>query len=246
MFVSEPELVPYQGLQTLPVQSLLVLAPHPDDEVFGCGGLQVVARRQGWACHVVVVSDGGAGGDAATREAESIAAARVLGGEPGVSSIEFWRQPDRGVNPGGPLTERIVRSAAVQSADWVIAPSPFEVHPDHRAVCRASIEAVRALQGQGRATRLLFCEIGQPLLANVLVDITGVVDIKVQASQCFQSQLAQQDYHHHVNGLNRQRSYTLGPSVTHAEAFWLVDSKDLAGGVEGVMAGIVQALARRM
>lgn len=242
----EHELIPYRAWSDWTVRSLLVLAPHPDDEVFGCGGLLLLARRQGWRCHVVVVSDGAAGGDMAMREAESLAAARVLGGDEGARSIEFWRQPDRGVLPGAPLTERIVRAAAVHAADWVVAPSPLEVHPDHRAVCRAAIDAVASLQAQGRATRLVFCEIGQPLIANALVDITEVARLKALASQCFASQLTQQDYHQHVEGLNRQRSYTLGPTVTHAEAFWIVDPQDLKGGADGVLAGIARAMHRRL
>jgi LmbE family N-acetylglucosaminyl deacetylase len=215
---SEQELVPYGALSTLGIRSLLVLAPHPDDEVFGCGGLLALAAEQGVSVHVVVVSDGGAGGHAATREQECRAAAEVLGylaGAPG--SLRFWALPDRGVVPDDALVQRVRALCLETGADWLLAPSPFEVHPDHLAVCQAATQAVA-----GTAARLVYYEVGQALMANLLVDVTPVMARKHAAMRAFVSQLAQQDYGEHIAALNRYRSYTLGPDVTHAEAYWLV------------------------
>ena len=69
---------------------LLVFAPHPDDEILGCAGLMQRLVREGLAVHVVVVTDGAAGGIAAIREQECAAGLACLG----VNSFEFWRFPD--------------------------------------------------------------------------------------------------------------------------------------------------------
>lgn len=212
----EHELVPYGAVSTLDVRSLLVLAPHPDDEVFGCGGLLALAAQQGVAVHVAVVSDGGAGGDAAAREQECRDAAQALGYLAGPGSLRFWARPDRGVVPDADLVQRMRALCVETAADWLLAPSPFEVHPDHLAVCRAATEAVA-----GTAARLVYYEVGQALMANLLVDVTSVMPRKHAAMRAFSSQLAQQDYGEHIAALNRYRSYTLGPGVTHAEAYWL-------------------------
>ena len=60
MMRSEQEVIPYTAgrLEGSPV---LVLAPHPDDEVFGCGGALVQAVRNGTPVRVVVLTDGEAG-----------------------------------------------------------------------------------------------------------------------------------------------------------------------------------------
>ena len=66
MMRSEQDLIPYTAgrLEGSPV---LVLAPHPDDEVFGCGGALVQAAKNGIPVRVVVLTDGEAQGEAETR-----------------------------------------------------------------------------------------------------------------------------------------------------------------------------------
>ena len=71
----EASIYPYTALDVSSVRSLLVFAPHPDDEVFGCGGLIALALDAGARVNVVVVSDGGKGGDPTVRELESRRAA---------------------------------------------------------------------------------------------------------------------------------------------------------------------------
>ncbi|MBD3855728.1 MAG: PIG-L family deacetylase, partial [Acidobacteria bacterium] len=75
---SEGDLIPYSPgrLEGSPV---LVLAPHPDDEVFGCGGAIVQLLGAGAEVRSVVLTDGGAQGDANTRRAEALEASARLG-----------------------------------------------------------------------------------------------------------------------------------------------------------------------
>ena len=242
----EHEFVPYAPLAPHDLRPLLVVAPHPDDEVFGCGGLLSLATRHGIAVHVVIVTDGALAGAAAEREAESLAAAQVWGGASARHSIEFWRVPDRGVKSDAPLRARLATVIESSAAQWVIAPSPFEVHPDHRAVCRVAIDAAQERQAEGQDVQLVFCEIGQPLLPNALVDITSVAECKAGAMRCFASQLAVQAYGDQVTGMNRYRSYTLGPNVTHAEAYRFVPPQVLRGGADAVMAELCESLRRRL
>ncbi|MCH5376455.1 MAG: PIG-L family deacetylase, partial [Planctomycetes bacterium] len=80
---------------------MLVLAPHPDDEVIGCGGAILRHVDQGDAVTVVLVTDGAAAmpdGDTADREsyrtirlAESRSAAKVLG----YCELITWQVEDR-------------------------------------------------------------------------------------------------------------------------------------------------------
>jgi LmbE family N-acetylglucosaminyl deacetylase len=194
-----------------------VLAPHPDDEVFGCGGAIASHVRSGTPVDVVILTDGAVFGDPDTRNNECLAAATVLGyGEP-----EFWMLPDRGLAFSEALAERISTRINANGIDLVYAPSPWEVHPDHRAASELAVEAVRRA---GEAVRLAFYEVGAPLHPNLLLDISGFVATKQAAMSCFASQRIHQDYVRHISALNTFRTYTLSPEVIAAEAYWILEA----------------------
>lgn len=221
-------LVPYQATTTIPCKKGLVLAPHPDDEVFGCGGAIMRHVERGIPVSVIVVSEGGYGipaeeraGYTLQRQRESEAAASVLG----YGAPVFWSYPDREINYGEKLVQEILAAINETQADLVYAPSIWEMHPDHRAVGMAVAEAVRRI---GKAIRLALYEVGMPLRPNCLLDISDFAERKMRAMQCFVSQNEKQRYDLGIAALNRYRTYTLPSEVTAAEAYFLVSAEELA------------------
>ncbi len=213
--------IPYASVSVIPCRQALVFAPHPDDEVFGCGGAIARHVEQRVPVQVIIVTNGAfTASDSvsdvvAIREAESRAAAEVLGyGEP-----IFWRLPDRGLEFGEELVERVRGAVVACGADLIYSPSLREVHPDHRVLAMAVTEALRRLGG---GLRVAFYEVGIPLAPNLLLDISDLISIKGEAMSCFISQLAIQRYDQHIVALNRYRTYTLSSEVAAAEAFFLV------------------------
>lgn len=235
----ESDLFPYSCFFSIPAQRVLVLAPHPDDEVFGCGGAIAGHVEANVPVTVVVLTDGALFGDAALRSDESVAAAAVLGyGHP-----EFWGYPDRGLRFSEELVVRIVEKMVMLGVDLLYAPSPWEIHPDHRQASWLAVEAVRRVS---QPVRLAFYEVGSPLRPNVLVDISAVFEIKDAAMRCFDSQLDHQDYHRHIRALNQFRTYTLSRDVLAAEAFWVLAANEFdqltrAGLLMSVSPGLLSA-----
>lgn len=220
--IDEQRLVPHAPAPLPPARAVLALAPHADDEVFGCGGALALHARAGVPVSVVIATDGAARGDSATdRLAESRAAAASLG----IAAPACWHLPDRGLEYGEDLVARILGAIDEAGADLVYAPSPSEAHPDHRALALAAIEAVRR---KGAGLRLALYEIGVPLAPTMLLDITAVHAAKREAMRCFASQLAHQRYDEQIDALNRYRSYTLPAGVEVAEAYRLVEASALA------------------
>jgi|CXWL01.1.fsa_nt_gi LmbE family N-acetylglucosaminyl deacetylase len=215
----ESDLVPYSASLCLPAQAVLVLAPHPDDEVFGCGGAIAQHVRSGQPVCVVVLTDGALYADAQVRRQESLAAAQVL--DYGVP--EFWSFPDGGLRYCEELVLRLADKIAQCGADLVYAPSPLEYHPDHRQTQMLAVEAVRR---SAPNVYLAFYEVGAPLRPNVLLDITTVMETKEAAMRCFVSQLKHQNYLAHIQALNCYRTYTLSAEVKSAEAFWRVSAQE--------------------
>jgi LmbE family N-acetylglucosaminyl deacetylase len=217
--MSENQRIPYQA-STLPVpgaRAVLIVAPHPDDEVFGCGGCAALYARAGVPVQALILTDGGLGGVAPpgqsivdARRGEAGAAAQLLGCRPPI----FDTFADRALAATDALARRLADQVRATRADVLMAPSLWEVHPDHRAAAMAAIAAI-GLLGAGHS--LVQYEVGVPLLPNVLLDITPVWKLKQQAMACFASQLAVQAYDRHVTALNVFRTYTLPPAVAAAE-----------------------------
>ena len=216
--------MPFQASRRVDSGKVSVFAPHPDDEVLGCGGALALHSAAGDPIDVVIVTDGGAfpsGVDyVATRAQESRRAAQALG----YPTPTFWGLADRGLEYGEPLVEKIRGYLEAQRPVLVYAPSPTEIHPDHLALGLSVLEAVRRADCE---LRLAFYEIGVPLHPNLLLDITAVEARKQAALSCFESQLARQRYDEQVLALNHHRTYTLSPSVKAAEAFLVSTSADV-------------------
>ncbi|MCS0501257.1 PIG-L family deacetylase [Ancylobacter sp. GSK1Z-4-2] len=136
---------------------LLVVAPHPDDESLGCGGLIAACRGNGLPVTIVFVSDGAGSHPhsrafppprlAALRREEAMAAAHQLGVEE--SHVHFIDLPDREVPTRGPLAEEaIARIAGLgEGADVVLVSWRHDPHCDHQASFELARQAVRRLDG---------------------------------------------------------------------------------------------------
>lgn len=229
--------VPYRSSSLPTARHVLVCAPHPDDEVFGCCGAMLHYRRQGAQVSVLVVTDGGAAGEdrdrvVQTREDETREALACLG----LGDVTFWRLADRSLATRHDEVARrlaqVLETAAAggQPIDVLLVPSLVEVHPDHAALGRscALLMTRDAPQAVWPSPQVLLYEVGAALAPNVVLDITADWPQKHRAMQAFASQLALQDYARHIEGLNVFRTYTLGPDVRHAEAFRWVQPHEWA------------------
>ena len=218
----ETDLLAAMQMRLPQASSVLVFAPHPDDEVFGAGGIQALFAGEGCRVQPIIVTDGALGGDpadetlVAMRKAESTAAAAILGVSPPI----FWGEPDRSLCYGETLIQRIADTIRDFDADLVILPSLLELHPDHQALALSGIEALRRL---GTDVLAVFYEINAPLpTPNLLIDISPVMPRKQQAMAVFASQLKEQPYDVRMTGLNQYRSYFMGANATAAEAFFSI------------------------
>ncbi len=220
--LKEAEAIPYEPA-LLRGERLLVLAPHPDDEVIGCGGLLALHLREKREVRVVIATDGGRGGDAPTREEESRRGLAKLGEN---VPVEFLGFPDRHLAEIPQLKDLLL----TYRPDLILVPAPIEVHPDHLALARIVCELVQrdeTLWADLAVARVAFYEVGQPVRPNAIVDITDVAEAKYAAIAEHHSQLAVRDYVGYTRGLNVYRTMTLPIEVKFAEAYYVVDLPSL-------------------
>lgn len=130
--------------------STVVIAPHPDDEALGCGGLLALLRQASQPVAAVLVSDGTmshpnsalfpAPARQAIREGEFRHALTILGleqAEPLLLALPDGQVPDSADAPG--FVEAVARLQEFleqQQAATVLVPWRRDPHPDHRATSR--------------------------------------------------------------------------------------------------------------
>jgi LmbE family N-acetylglucosaminyl deacetylase len=201
-------------------QTVLVIAPHPDDEAIGCGGTICLHGRRGEAVHVVFLTSGELGLEHLSREeawrvreSEAEAAANVLG----VSGLMFLRLPDWFLEERVSEAVESLRPVLRRTAPGLIyVPHSREWHPDHRA---ALAVVRRALGGTANPPALRAYEVWTPLAEHDHVeDITPVMHQKLRAVRCYASQTAQFRYDRAVRGLNQYRGI-LAARCRYAEVF---------------------------
>jgi LmbE family N-acetylglucosaminyl deacetylase len=197
-------------------ERVVVLAPHMDDEVIGCGGTLARHVACGSDITVVFLTDGRRGGVATTRKQE---AQRALA-ELGIHRIVFLDAED-GRLASTPGLAAVLRAALAEARpDIVYLPFFLEEHPDHRAASALLSEAVNATAFNFRCHGY---EVWTPLFPNCFVRIDATIDAKRRALGAYQSQLAEADYLHTALGLNAYRSSALlDDTCRFAEAFCAV------------------------
>src|SRR5436190_7535528 len=222
MAIPEAEAIPYEA-SDLRGERLLVLAPHPDDEVIGCGGLVALHARERREVRVVVATDGAEAGGAAAREEESRRALALLG-DIGCMFLGF---PDRRLADESQALKNRLREILIDfKPDLIAVPSPIEIHPDHAALARAFVDLVQqdeSLFSALAVARVAFYEVSAPIRPNTLVDISAVADLKDSAIAAHASQVALRDYVSYARGLNTYRAMTLPPPAKRAEAYFVIE-----------------------
>ena len=212
-----------------PASRVLVLAPHPDDETIGCGGLLRLLASAGAAVTVVFLSDGRRGYDlsapcggsrevqaalATTRRREAESATALLG----VQERVFFDLPDGDLGADPTATERLRSELQRRRPELVLLPFLTDQHPDHLETNRLFLRAARG-PFAGGAPECWAYETRTPLPANRIVDITAVAATKWAALAAYASQRAVVDYLETTRGLNAFRWLATNRGSGFAEAF---------------------------
>jgi LmbE family N-acetylglucosaminyl deacetylase len=206
-------------LRAVEKQRVLVVAPHPDDEVIAVGGNLALHQRLGSEVFTLFVTLDAPAADVG-RQGEAERAARLLGFD-----LRFLAFPDGSVSLHEPAVARAIAEAIRRFRPEVIyCPFPGDHHRDHQAAsaCTGAAVADTGYKGEVWCYELWSC-----LWPNIGVDISSVVDIKREAINCYASQVAYVDYVEGALGLNRFRGLKLG--VDYAEALFASDPRTFVG-----------------
>lgn len=243
--MKEEQVYPYT-VSDFSGEDALVLAPHPDDESIGCGGSILKHTKNGSRVKVIFVTDG-AGGDfdgrfgkeyVNLRRESADRALTVLG----VHESEFWGYEERMLHEKmRQARERLEAAVSDFRPSVIYVPSPFEIHPDHRDTFFMVWDLLDRLP-----SRMLLYEALIPLYPDTLVDITEEWHFKKRAIESYWTETYYNNYAEKMEGLNRNRSSTLGGQVMYAEAFLLIEGRgDRKGSCDTVQRRLLESIIWR-
>src|SRR3569832_387690 len=219
-----------------PGSRILVLAPHMDDEVLGCGGTLYKHVAAGDRITIVYMTDGRKGAPGIndgnfspeererredevvrTRREESRRATALLK----ISDLRFLNNRDQELEENPKSCSELARIIEEVRPDLVYVPFMTDRHKDHWMTNRVFLGALSLLPEALLPERCCGYEVRSPLYPNCIVDITKEVDAKRNALAVFTSQMAVIDFSRSIIGLHAYRSMTHLNGRGFAEAFYL-------------------------
>lgn len=228
---------------------MVVIAPHPDDESIGAGGLIAAwTGHPGRSTEVVFVTRGEAGdrllrsgelsGDErAARFAAVVARRRDEAGRAleilGASALWLDGRDGALATDVARLSDAMAARFEADPPDIVVAPFPADRHPDHAAAARIVGRATTALP---ESTPVLCYEIWSPAPANALFDISDTAEAKWRAVAAHESQVATTDYVAAAKGLATYRGVSGGRNVP-AEAYFRTTLAEYRAMAESLRVG---------
>ncbi|MGA2184803.1 MAG: PIG-L deacetylase family protein [Bryobacteraceae bacterium] len=202
--------------------SMLVIAPHQDDEIIGCGGALALQVRAGRGAFVVILQDGADGHDELGMERQDLVAlrneeSRRAAAQLGIEAPLFLGYADLTANMPA-ATEQLRRIIADRKVDAIFTPFVLDGHPDHRA---ANYILAGALRDIGWNVRVFGYEVWGLAVPNVIVVIDDVMEQKLAMLSCFDFANKAVDYVQSTRGLNMYHSRLLGSGMCkYAECYF--------------------------
>lgn len=216
-------------------KNILIIAPHPDDEVLGCGATIRKHANDGHNVYVLIATRGTARlfdqQKVENVRIEARAAHKILG----VTETLFldFPAPELDTVPVADIARAFAGVMTDKNIDILYLPHRGDIHNDHRLVFNAGLVAARPV---GSYT---VCEIycyetlsetewaapfsDDAFIPNAFVDVTNYFEYKIAAMQCFKSQLRPFPSSRSVESLealSKFRGSTVGFKA--AEAFMII------------------------
>ncbi len=222
-----------EKIQIKKEDKILILAPHPDDESIGAGGLLSMYPSQ---CSVWLLTDGCKGGKADVDMTE-MATIRNNEFQKAMNSLGIVEWKIFGVEDRT-LTDHLdlLLDEDISGFTKIFVPNKYDTHPDHRAAFQLLMAAIQKYISKN--IEVYQYEVTAPFtLPTHLLDITDYIEKKRELISYYKSQLEQADYYEIALSLNKYRASVCEKTNKYYETFLLTDyttgvDKDITDNLE--------------
>jgi LmbE family N-acetylglucosaminyl deacetylase len=217
------------------MESILIIAPHPDDETLGCGGTILKYINQGskvyWLICTEFYRNGKTPENIKLRQQEIEEVDALYG---------FTKRFELGYdaagityNDIGPLVGKISSIVKEIRPDTLFLPNRSDVHTDHQIIFKAAFSCTKNFNFPYIKQVLMYETISETEFApalpenafmpNVYIDISPYADKKLEIMQVYRSEVMEEPLPRSlaaIKALGAYRGSSIG--VHHAEAFMLL------------------------
>lgn len=220
------------------MKNILIVAPHPDDEILGCGGIMAKYIKEGKSVYVTIVTNGHLGApELFSKEgtervrSEAKEAHMYLG----VKDTFFLDFPTVHLDamPAYKLSLALSKLIKDYEIDTLYIPHRGDIHKDHRITYEASLVAARPISNCTVKRIYAYETLSETewaapfgddvFIPTVFVNIEKEIDSKLEAFRFFKTQIKEFPNSRSpeiIRALSNFRGATVGSG--NAEAFMLI------------------------
>lgn len=198
-------------------KNILIIAPHPDDEVIGCGGIiqKYVSQKSKVILLFITVEDHRSIVKPVTirgqnkRFLESKEAKKYLN----YSEAFFLEIPERTINESDSTVDKIKSTILnlfeKERIDTVYIPNYFDLNPDHRIICKISLQIINEYVAHNNSfllSSIFIFEVWGPVEATHVCYISKEEFNKKKLSmKCYETQMGSVDYIKIIDSIDANR-----------------------------------------
>lgn len=188
--------------------NVLVVVPHPDDEILGCGGAIARHVAQGDSVSILILAEGITSRAKSRKAGRDLGKLKALRGAAlrassilGVSDTVFHDFPDNRMD-SLPLLDvvKVVEHHVVRTAPSIVYTTfGGDVNIDHRICYEAVVTACRPQPGHSVTSLLVFETlsstewqppiVGTQFTPNFFINISSIIGVKLRALEAYESEL---------------------------------------------------------
>ena len=209
-----------KNLLDIPLKKVLVIAPHADDEVIGCGAAIDYFIKNNIEVYVLIVTQEADKSIAKKynytpqqRVQESIEAQKILGYE----NLIYFDYPELGFKENQQVKTSFYNQLDALLCEiepqCIFLPNTKEMHPDHRAIGEISQNLIADAKVNNKYNFLEYLfiyEVWGPIYMNAYLEVSEETKQKKEQSiLCYKSQLSSIDYLQIMNFIGTFRATVL-------------------------------------
>ncbi len=194
---------------------ILVIAPHPDDEILGCGGTIIKAVKNKSKVAVLYLTSGDSENGIREKEAEKVCNYLKI------NKYYFLRLQDH-LELSGKNINKIIKILDDFKPDFIFINHDQDGDNDHKISYRLAMEAswrYNSISQKNKLKGILLYEVHTPMDEYQIVeDISNLIDEKMKIMAFYKSQIKKSRVDLAIKGLNRYRG-TIHEGLDFAEVF---------------------------